>query len=111
MDSAAGSCASVQFAVSSCWCSVRHCSTSRIAVVGSVLDRRTVVNADQRFVFDVDGVEVRRVVIDEVHVDHDPVELAQPRHAHNVGRSLWSLGLSRIRELDQVGFDRVRSRR
>ena len=29
-------------------------------------------------------MEVGRIVIREVHVDHDPVELAQPRHLSNL---------------------------
>jgi hypothetical protein len=36
-------------------------------------------------------MEVRRVVIREVHVDRDPVELAQPRHPTNVRRPKVSL--------------------
>lgn len=43
-------------------------------------DDRAVVDANQRFVLGVDRVEVRWVVIAEVHVDHDPVELTQARH-------------------------------
>jgi hypothetical protein len=31
-------------------------------------------------------VEVRRVVISEVHVDHDSVELAEPRHPNDLRR-------------------------
>lgn len=49
-------------------------------------DRRAVVDANQCFVFGVDGVEVRWIVIGEVHVDHDSIELAEPRHAHNLQR-------------------------
>ena len=49
-------------------------------------DRRTVVDPDQRLVLAVQGMEVRRIVIDEVHVDHDAVELAQPRYLNNLRR-------------------------
>lgn len=49
-------------------------------------DRRPVVNADQCLVLGVDRMEVWRIVISEVHVDHDPVELAQPWHSNNLGR-------------------------
>jgi hypothetical protein len=35
-------------------------------------------------VFGVDRVEVGWIVISEVHVDHDPVELAEPGHPHNL---------------------------
>ena len=43
-----------------------------------------VVDPDERFVLSVDRVEVRRIVIAEVHVDDDPVELAQSRHLVNL---------------------------
>jgi hypothetical protein len=44
-------------------------------------------------VLGVDRMEVRRVVISEVHVDRYPVELTQPRHPNNLRRPkalLWS---------------------
>lgn len=41
--------------------------------------KRAVSDPHQRFVLAVDGMNVRRLVIGEVHVDHDAVELAQPR--------------------------------
>jgi hypothetical protein len=53
------------------------------------------VDPDQRFVFGLDRMEVRRVVILEVHVDHDPVELAESWH-HLRLRSVtrWPGGLT-----------------
>ena len=36
-------------------------------------DRRPVVDADKCFVFGIDRMEVRRIVIGEVHVDRNPV--------------------------------------
>ena len=41
---------------------------------------RSVIDAHQCLVLAVDGVEVRRSMVLPVHVDHDPVELAEPRH-------------------------------
>jgi hypothetical protein len=51
-------------------------------------DRRPVIDANQRFVFGVYRVEVRRIVIGEVHIDDDSVELAKPRHANNLQRNI-----------------------
>ena len=56
-------------------------------------DRAAIVDTDQCFVLGVDRMEVRRIVISEVHVDRYPVELAQPRHPNNLRRPkalLWS---------------------
>lgn len=39
-----------------------------------------VLDAHLGFVPAVDGVEVRRIVVPPLHVDHDAVELGQPRH-------------------------------
>jgi hypothetical protein len=48
-------------------------------------DERAVGDSDECLVLGVDRVEVRWVVVAEVHVDRDSVELAEPWH---VG-SLW----------------------
>ncbi len=50
-------------------------------------DERAIVDTDQRFVLGVDRVEVRRVVVNEVHVDDDSVELAESGHAPNLRRA------------------------
>jgi hypothetical protein len=47
-------------------------------------DERAVVDAEQGLVLGIDRMEMRRVVISEVHVDHDPVELTQPWHVLNL---------------------------
>jgi hypothetical protein len=57
-------------------------------------DRAAIVDTDQCFVLGVDRMEVRRVVISEVHVDRYPVELTQPRHPHNLRRRSLSSGLT-----------------
>lgn len=60
-------------------------------------DYRTVTNRHQRLVLAIDRVEVRRVVIREVHVDHDPVKLAQPRHHMTLPSSASRVADTRIR--------------
>jgi hypothetical protein len=42
---------------------------------------------DQRLVLGISRMEVRRRVIDEKHLDDDPVELADPRHTTIVPRA------------------------
>lgn len=46
-------------------------------------DGRAVRDADDCFVFGVDRVEVGKVVVAEIHVDGDPVELAESWHDAN----------------------------
>jgi hypothetical protein len=36
---------------------------------------------DQRLITGIARMKMRRRMIDELHLDHDPVELADPRHA------------------------------
>jgi hypothetical protein len=48
-------------------------------------DHQAVVYSYESLVLGVDRVEVRWIVVAEVHVDRDPVELTEPRH----GGSLW----------------------
>ncbi len=43
---------------------------------------------NKSFMFAVDRVKVRWTGVNEVHVDHDPVKLAQPRHRSNLAASL-----------------------
>ncbi len=52
-------------------------------------DRRAVMNPDESFVFGIDGMKMGRIVIDEIHVDDDPVELTQPWHGLNLRRRGW----------------------
>lgn len=42
---------------------------------------RAVVDPHLSLILAIDGVDMRRPVVTEVHVDHNPVELAQPRHS------------------------------
>jgi hypothetical protein len=56
---------------------------------------------DQRLVAGIAGVDVRRWMIDEVHLDDDPIELADPRH--DVIVSNLSDGATRLRELPGLG--------
>ena len=69
-----------------------HCGPRKFTV-----DRRAVVDTHQDFMFGVDRVETRRIVVGEVHVDHNPVELAPAVALHTtrnqVIRKRWNLGL------------------
>jgi hypothetical protein len=47
-------------------------------------EQRAVVDPHQRLVTGVDGMEMCRLVVVPLHVDDDPVELAQPRHERGV---------------------------
>lgn len=67
-------------------------------------EQRSVVDPHEGFVFGIDGVEMRRVVVAEVHVDHDPVELAEARHLPNVEPSCDSRSARQKRNMPDVSI-------
>jgi hypothetical protein len=67
-------------------------------------NRRPVVDANNRFVFGVNRVKVRRIVIGEAHIDHDSVELTEPRHDDNLQRVIQGcLALHHVDNLRDPG--------
>lgn len=82
---ATGRCASSQLARSSSSCCSRHSITSFRAVRGRCPPMNSPSSIrPQSFFAAVDRVEVRRGMALPVHVDDDPVELAEPRHSATV---------------------------
>lgn len=55
---------------------------------------RPVINPDEGLVAGVDGVHVRRLMVLPIHVDDDPVELAEPGRARNL-RTACDTGAAR----------------